>query len=52
MNQVDEMLSRSTFDLPTLQINPQVQSLFDFVYDDFELQNYQSHGPISAPVAV
>jgi len=52
MNQVDEMLSRSTFDLPTLQINPQVQSLFDFVYDDFELQNYQSHGPISAPVTV
>ena len=52
MNQVDEMLSRSIFDLPTLQINPQVQSLFDFVYDDFELQNYQSHGPISAPVAV
>lgn len=52
MNQVDEMLSRRPFDLPTLQINPQVQSLFDFVYDDFELQNYQSHGPISAPVAV
>ena len=52
MNQVDEMLSRSPFDLPTLQINPQVQSLFDFVYDDFELHNYQSHGPISAPVAV
>lgn len=52
MNQVDEMLSRSPFDLPTLQINPQVQSLFDFVYDDFELQNYESHGPISAPVAV
>jgi len=52
MNQVDEMLSRRPFDLPTLQINPQVQSLFDFVYDDFELHNYQSHGPISAPVAV
>lgn len=52
INQVDEMLSRSTFSLPTLQINSQVTSLFDFVYDDFELQNYQSHGPISAPVAV
>ena len=52
MNQVDEMLSRSTFDLPTLQINPQVQSLFDFVYDDFELQNYNPHPRISAPVAV
>lgn len=52
MEQVDEQLSRTTFDLPTLQINPQVNSLFDFVYEDFELQNYQSHGPISAPVAV
>ena len=52
MDQVDEQLSRTTFDLPTLQINPRVTSLFDFVYEDFELQNYQSHGPISAPVAV
>ena len=52
MEQVDEQLSRTTFDLPTLQINPQVNSLFDFIYEDFELQNYQSHGPISAPVAV
>ncbi|MDC0172843.1 thymidylate synthase [Gammaproteobacteria bacterium] len=52
MDQVDEQLSRTTFGLPTLQINPQVTSLFDFVYEDFELQNYQSHGPISAPVAV
>ena len=52
MEQVEEQLSRSTFDLPTLAINPQVNNLFDFVYEDFELQNYQSHGPISAPVAV
>ncbi len=52
MDQVDEQLSRTTFDLPTIQINPRVTSLFDFVYEDFELQNYQSHGPISAPVAV
>ncbi len=52
MDQVDEQVSRTVFGLPTLQINPQVTSLFDFVYEDFELQNYQSHGPISAPVAV
>ena len=52
MEQVEEQLSRSTFALPTLAINPQVNNLFDFVYEDFELQNYQSHGPISAPVAV
>jgi len=52
MDQVEEQLSRSTFDLPTMKINPQVTSLFDFVFDDFELQNYQSHGPIAALVAV
>ena len=52
MDQVEEQLSRSTFDLPTMKINSQVTSLFDFVFDDFELQNYQSHGPIAAPVAV
>ena len=52
MEQVEEQLSRSTFALPTLEINPQVNNLFDFVYEDFELQNYQSYGPISAPVAV
>ena len=52
MDQVEEQLSRSTFDLPTMKINPQVTSLFDFVFDAFELQNYQSHGPIAAPVAV
>ena len=52
MDQVEEQLSRSTFDLPKMKINPQVTSLFDFVFDDFELQNYQSHGPIAAPVAI
>jgi len=52
MDQVDQQLSRTTFALPILDINPKVAGLFDFVYDDFELRNYQSHGAISAPVAV
>ena len=52
MDQVEEQLSRTTFPLPQLVINPAVDNLFDFVYDDFELQDYESHGPISAPVAV
>ncbi len=52
MDQVEEQLSRTTFPLPTLKINPEVDNLFDFVYEDFELLDYQSHGPISAPVAV
>mgnify|MGYP002639825369 FL=1 len=52
MDQVEEQLSRSTFALPKLALNPNVDNLFDFVFEDFELLNYQSHGPISAPVAV
>jgi thymidylate synthase len=52
MDQVEEQLSRSTFALPKLALNPNVYNLFDFVFDDFELLNYESHGPISAPVAV
>lgn len=52
MDQVEEQLSRSSFELPHLSINPEVNSLFDFVYSDFDLQNYRSHGAISAPVAV
>jgi thymidylate synthase len=52
MDQVEEQLSRTTFPLPKLAINPEVDNLFDFVFEDFELLDYQSHGPISAPVAV
>lgn len=52
IDQVNEQLSRTTFPLPILKINPKVSNLFDFVFEDFELQHYQSHDPISAPVAV
>lgn len=52
LEQVDEQLSRAEFDLPELKVNPSITSLFDFVFEDFELQNYMSHEPISAPVAV
>lgn len=52
MDQIKEQLSREPLPLPTLKINPQVNNLFDFVYDDFELLDYQSHSAISAPVAV
>lgn len=45
-------LSRETRSLPTLQINPQVKNLFQFAYEDFELQNYHPHPHIAAPVAV
>jgi thymidylate synthase len=52
MDQVDLQLSREPFPLPTMVINPAVTDIFDFTYSDFDLQNYQCHPAISAPVAV
>lgn len=52
MQQVEEQLSRTTFDLPIMKINPDVNDIFSFTYDDFELSNYQSHPSIKAPIAV
>lgn len=52
LEQVSTQLSRDTFPLPVMQINPERKDLFGFVYDDFELQNYQCHAGIKAPIAV
>ena len=52
LDQVAEQLSRSTYDLPSMKINPDVQDIFSFKYDDFELINYQSHPSIKAPIAI
>ena len=52
MQQVNEQLSREPFASPVMKINPQVDSIFDFKYEDFELLNYVSHPFISAPIAV
>lgn len=45
-------LTRSPYPLPTLKINPDVQSIFDFDYEDFQLMNYQYHPSIKAPISV
>ena len=52
MQQVDEQLSREPLLLPTMRINPQVKSIFDFTFADFELCDYQAHPHIKAQVAV
>jgi thymidylate synthase len=52
LEQVDLQLSREPRALPTLAINPDVKSIFDFKYEDFELQNYNPWPAIKAPVAV
>jgi thymidylate synthase len=35
-----------------MKLNPKVKDLFAFKFEDFELQNYQAHPHIPAPVAV
>ena len=52
LEQVNLQLSRDTFPLPAMQINPERKDLFDFVYEDFELQDYRCHAGISAPIAI
>ncbi len=52
MEQVKLQLSRSPKALATMAINPNVKSIFDFKFEDFELKNYDSHPAIKAPIAV
>lgn len=52
LEQVDEQLARPPYPLPQMKLNPDVDSIFGFSYDDFELVDYQCHPVIRAPVAV
>jgi thymidylate synthase len=50
--QVKEQLARQPFPYPTLHIKRRPPSIFDYEFDDFEVQGYQHHPAIKAPVAV
>jgi len=52
LEQANLQLTRETRPLPTMRLNPARTSLFNFVYEDFELLNYDPHPAIKAPVAV
>jgi thymidylate synthase len=52
LEQTELQLQRTPFSLPRMSLNPAVNSIFDFRYDDFELVGYQSHPAIKAAVAV
>lgn len=54
-NHIDQaklQLSREPFPLPRLNIRRKPESVFDYIFEDFEIKNYQSHPAIKAPVAV
>ena len=50
--QVELQLSREARSYPTLSINPNVNSISNFTFDDFTFENYNPHPSIKAPVAV
>lgn len=52
LEQAQLQLSREPRPLPTMKLNPDVRSLFDFRFEDFELCDYHPHPHIAAPVAV
>jgi len=52
LEQAELQLSRDFRPLPQMKINPEVKSIFDFKYEDFELLNYDPHPHIKAAVAV
>lgn len=52
IDQVKLQLSRTPRPLPTMKINPDVKSIFDFKYEDFKLENYNPWPHISGNVAV
>lgn len=55
LNHLDQarlQITRKPFPLPRMAINPNVRSIFDFNYEDFNLLNYQSHPHIKAEISV
>ena len=52
IEQATLQLSRTPYPLPSIHINPERQHIEDFVFEDFELLNYQCHPHIKADVAI
>ncbi|TYP75935.1 thymidylate synthase [Aquimarina intermedia] len=52
IEQLQLQLSRTPYKLPTIKLNPKVKDIFGFVFDDFELKDYESHPHIKGAVAV
>ena len=52
LEQAKLQVSREPLPLPTLKLNPEVMSIDDFKFEDFEVVDYQHHPHISAPIAI
>lgn len=52
IDQVKLQLSRDPRPIPTMKINPDVKSIFDFKFEDFTLENYDPHPHIKGAIAI
>lgn len=55
LNHIDQartQLERQPYELPIMKINPEVRSIFDYKYEDFELVGYRAHPHIKAEISV
>ena len=52
LEQAKEQLTRKPFKKPTMLINPDIDNIFAFRFEDFVLKDYEAHPHIKAPVAV
>jgi len=52
LEQAHIQLARESRPLPSMRLNPEIKTLEQFRFDDFELLNYDPHPTIKAPVAV
>ncbi len=52
IDQVKLQLTREPLPLPTLELNPEVRSIFDFTFQDIKILNYQAHPNIKGEIAV
>lgn len=52
INQAKKQLTRQTFPLPRLILNPDIKDLFAFTFSDISIENYQAAPSIKAPIAI
>jgi thymidylate synthase len=50
--QVELQLSREPYPLPKMKLNPEIKNIFDFTFEDFTLEGYESHPHIKGIVAI